>query len=126
LENNEESPDRVAEPLSAILFGADFTTPIKHEPCKINPEILKRYTGKWVGNVYDVKWTIEILIKDNKLYRRIEGFPDLELIPESDIKFFYADGQDKQFEFVPNKNGEITQAWFTIDGIKFRRDKIAS
>lgn len=124
LQNNEENPDRIAEALSAIIFGAEFTIPYKHEPCKINPEIFKKYTGKWAGNIYDDHWTIEILILDNKLFRRTEGYPDLELIPESETKFFYSDGQDKVLEFIPNEKGEITQAWFIINGIKFRRDKI--
>jgi CubicO group peptidase (beta-lactamase class C family) len=124
LQNNEENPDRIAEALSAIMFGADFILPYKHESYKLNPEILKRYTGVWTGNIYDDKWTIEIFIRDGKLYRRTEGYPDLELIPESETKFFYSDGQDKVFEFVPSENGEITQAWFIINGIKFRRDKI--
>jgi len=124
LQNNEENPDRIAEALSAIIFGTDFTQPYKHEPYKLNPEILKRYTGIWAGNIYDDKWTIEIFVSDGKLYRRTEGFPDLELIPESETKFYYSDRQDKVFEFVPNEKGEITQAWFIINGIKFRRDRI--
>jgi hypothetical protein len=124
LQNNEEIPDGIAEPLSAMVFGTDIPMPYKHEPYKISSELLKKYIGKWVGNIYDVPLTIEIFIKDNKLYRKIEGQPDVELIPESDIKFFYGDGQDKQFEFVPNDKGEVTKGWFISSGIKFRRDKI--
>jgi CubicO group peptidase (beta-lactamase class C family) len=124
LQNNEEIPDGIAEPLSAMVFGADIPMPYKHEPYKVNSELLKKYIGKWVGNIYDVPLTIEIFIKDNKLYRKIEGQPDVELIPESDNKFFYGDGQDKQFEFVPNDKGEVKKGWFISSGIKFRRDKI--
>jgi len=124
LQNNEEIPDGIAEPLSAMVFGTDIPMPYKHEPYKINSELLKQYIGKWVGNIYDVQLKIEIFIKGDKLYRKIEGQPDVELIPESDIKFFYGDGQDKQFEFVPNDKGEVTKGWFISSGIKFRRDKI--
>ena len=124
LQNNEEGPDGIAEPLAAMVFGADIPMPYKHEPYKINPELLKRYIGKWSGNIYDVPLTIEIFIKDNKLYRKIEGQPDIELIPESNIKFFYGDGQDKQLEFVPNDKDEVTSGWFISSGTKFRRDKI--
>jgi CubicO group peptidase (beta-lactamase class C family) len=124
LQNNEENPDRITEALSGILFGVDYTIPHKFVPCKINPEIFKKYTGKWVGNVYDEKWTIDIFTKDNKLYRRIEGYPDIELIPESESKFFYGDGEDKEFEFVINEKGKANTGWFTINGVKFRRDRI--
>jgi CubicO group peptidase (beta-lactamase class C family) len=124
LQNNEENPDRIAESLSAIIFGAEFSLPYEHVPTAIKPEMLKKYTGKWVGNIFDAKWTTEILLKDGKLYRKIEGYPDIELIPESENKFFYADGQDKTFEFVKDKNGKVTHAWFSIYGIKFYRDRI--
>ncbi len=80
--------------------------------------------GKWIGKIYDVNWTTEILIKNNKLYRRIEGYPDVELIPESETKFFYGDGSDKQMEFILNEKGKIISAWFIRDGIKFHRLKV--
>lgn len=67
---------------------------------------------------------IEIIIKDNKLYRRTEGFPDVELVPESVTRFFYNDNQDKQFEFILNEKGQVTHGNFIVNGIKFRRDKV--
>lgn len=124
LQNNEERPDRIAEPLSAIMFGTDFSPQYKHTAYKINPASFKKYTGKWFGNIYGVNWTTEILIKNNKLYRRIEGYPDIELIPESESKFFYGDGQDKQMEFILDEKGKLTNAWFILDGIKFKRERI--
>ena len=124
LQNNEENPDGIAYPLSEIVFGRDVSIPYKHELYKINPEILKRYTGKWTGNIYNEKSTAEIVIKDNKFYRRIDGNPDIELIPESETKFYYADGSDRQFEFEPNDRGEVTQGWYIMNGVKFSRDKI--
>ena len=124
LQNNEENPDRFAEALTAILFGSEFTIPYRHLPYNINPDNLKKFTGKWVGKIYDDQWIIETLVIDNKLYRRTEGFPDLELIPEAENRFYYSDGQDKVLEFVINEAGEVIHAWFVINGIKFRRDKI--
>jgi CubicO group peptidase (beta-lactamase class C family) len=124
LQNNEENPDGIAYPLSEIVFGRDVPLPYKHEPYKINTEILKKYTGKWTGNIYNEKSVVEIVIKDNKFYRRIDGNPDIELIPESQTKFYYADGSDRQFEFVPNNKGEVTRSWYIMSGVKFRRDKI--
>ena len=124
LQNNEENPDGIASPLSEIVFGRDVPLPYKHQPYRINPEILKKYTGKWMGNIYSEKSTVEIVFKDNKFYRRIDGNPDIELIPESQTKFYYADGSDRQFEFVPNDKGEVIRGWYIMNGVKFRRDKI--
>lgn len=124
LQNNEENPDGIAYPLSEIVFGRDVSLPYKHKPYQKNTEILKKYTGKWIGNIYSEKSTVEIVFKDNKFYRRIDGNPDIELIPESETKFYYADGSDRQFEFVPNDKGEVTYGWYIMNGVKFRRDKI--
>jgi hypothetical protein len=124
LQNNEENPDGIASPLSEILFGRDIPLPYKHHPIKINPEIVKKYTGKWTGNIYNEKSNVEIVINDNKFYRRVDGNPDIELIPESETKFYYADGSDRQFEFVPNDKGEITRGWYIMNGVKFRRYRI--
>ena len=120
LQNNEENPDAVAEPLSAMVFGMEVEVPYKHKAFKINPEILKKYTGKWVGKINGENWTIETLIKDNKFSRRIEGTDDLELIPESETKFFYSDGQDKVFTF----SHDGTQSWFAINGMKYKMERI--
>ena len=124
LENNEENPDGIAYPLSEIVFGRDIPLPYKHQPYKINPEIEKTYTGKWTGNIYNEKSNVEIVINENKFYRRVDGNPDIELIPESPTKFYYADGSDRQFEFVPNIKGEVTRGWYIMNGVKFRRDRI--
>ena len=124
LQNNEEVPDAVAEPLSAMVFGTDLHMPYKHVPVKTDQGILNKYAGTWVGKIYDYDMTFNIFIKDGKFYRKFEGHPDIELIPESGNKFYYGDGQDKQFEFVPDEHGEVNQAWFISSGARFRWDKI--
>jgi CubicO group peptidase (beta-lactamase class C family) len=124
LQNNEENPDGIAYPISELVFGRKVSLPYKHQPYKINPEIVKKYTGKWTGNIYNEKSVVEIVIKDNKFYRRIDGTSDIELIPESETKFYYADGSDRQFEFVPNNQGQVTHGWYILNGVKFQRNKI--
>jgi CubicO group peptidase (beta-lactamase class C family) len=52
LQNNEENPDGIAYPLSEIVFGREVPLPYLHKPYKINPELLKKYEGKWTGNIY--------------------------------------------------------------------------
>ena len=124
LQNNEENPDGVAGPLTELVFGKNVLLPYKHKPYKISNETLKKYTGKWKGNTYAEKLTVEFALKDNKFYRCIEGNPDIELIPESETKFYYADGTDRQFEFAVNDKGEVMQCWYIMCGVKFVRDKI--
>jgi CubicO group peptidase (beta-lactamase class C family) len=124
LQNNEEIPDAVAEPLAAIVFGNEVAIPYKHKPYKIDPEVLKKYTGRWIGEINGEKWIMETIIADNKFYRRIEGSPDMELIAESDTKFFYSDGQDKVFDFTESGTKEIIQSWFVMNGMKYRLDKM--
>jgi CubicO group peptidase (beta-lactamase class C family) len=124
LQNNEEVPDAVAEPVSAMVFGKDLPMPYKHERAKMDPGLFKKYAGSWVGKIYNYDMTFTIFTRDGKLYRGIEGHPDIEIIPESGNKFFYSDGQDKQFEFISNDKGEVTQAWFISSGARFLWDKI--
>jgi len=53
-----------------------------------------------------------VIRKDGKLYRHRDGTPDIELKPESETKFFYADGSDRQLEFEVDKNGKVVKIWF--------------
>ncbi|MEI8007006.1 MAG: serine hydrolase domain-containing protein [Bacteroidota bacterium] len=124
LQNNEEGPDAVAEPLSAMIFGKDVQMPYKHLPIIPDPELFNKYVGTWVGKIYDYDLTFKIFTRDGKLYRGYEGHPDLELIPESGNKFFYSDGQDKQFEFISNGKDEVSQVWFISSGARFLWNKI--
>jgi len=124
LQNNEEGPDAVAEPLSAMVFGTDMQMPYKHVPIKPDPGLFNKYAGTWVGKIYEYDLTFKIFTRDGKLYRGYEGHPDIELIPESGNKFFYSDGQDKQFEFISNDKGEVSQAWFISSGARFQWKRI--
>jgi CubicO group peptidase (beta-lactamase class C family) len=124
LQNNEEVPDAVAGSVAAMVFGTDMQMPYKHIPIKADPESFHKYVGTWVGKIYDYAVTFSIFTRDGKLYRGFGGHPDIELIPESGNKFFYSDGQDKQFEFVPDEHGEVNQAWFISSGARFQWGKI--
>ena len=43
---------------------------------------------------------------------------DIELKPESNTKFFYGDGTDRQIEFEIDAAGKVTKAWFLNTGQK--------
>lgn len=125
LQNNEENPDRIAEPLSAILFGAVVVAPYKREPVKVDPETLKKYVGGWSTVIAEEPWLFEITVHDGKIFRRIDDSPEMELIPESRTKFFYSDKQDKVFDFLLDADGHITGAWFIMNGLSYPLSKEA-
>jgi CubicO group peptidase (beta-lactamase class C family) len=123
MSNNQCNSENISNALSAILFDIDVQVPYIHKEYKINPKDIEKYTGKWIGETNSVKSEMELYTKDNKLYRKTPNTSDLELIPESETKFYYSDGSDRQIEFVLSKKGQIEYAWFIKDGIKYPRQR---
>jgi hypothetical protein len=68
--------------------------------------------------------TLVFIKKDGKLYRHRDGTPDTELKPESETKFFYGDGTDRQIEFEVDQSGKVTKAWFINSGQKGELKKL--
>ena len=99
--------DVIAEGLASIVFDLPVETPYEHKEIKIDPSLLDKYIGK-----YNAGLTLEVIKKDNKLYRHRDGTPDIELKPESDTKFFYADDSNRQLEFELDKSGNVIKIWF--------------
>ncbi len=111
LSNNESNADFIAIGLADIVFGIPIEAPYVHKAVKIDPALLPRYVGKYNGGLI-----IEVIRKGDKLYRHRDGTPDVELIPESNTKFFYGDESDRQLEFEVDKNGVVTKIWFSNNG----------
>jgi CubicO group peptidase (beta-lactamase class C family) len=107
LSNDEFNSDGLANGLADIVFDVPVEYPYIHKEIKIDPKLLDRYVGK-----YNAFLTVEVIKKDGKLYRHRDGTPDIELKPESETKFFYADDSDRQLEFEVDKDGKITKIWF--------------
>ena len=105
--------------LESILADEDLLMPYEHKEVKIDPAILDRYTGKYFAFL-----TLVFIKKDGKLYRHREGTADIELKPESETKFFYGDGGDRQIEFEVDSAGKVTRAWFINTGQKGELKKI--
>ena len=107
LSNDDFNADGVANGLAGIVFDMPVEFPYIHKEIKIDPSLLDRYIGK-----YNAFLTVEVIKKDGKLYRHRDGTPDIELKPESETKFFYADDSDRQLEFEVDKTGKVTKIWF--------------
>lgn len=124
LSNNQGNSEGIANALSAIMFGADVIPPYIHKQYFMDYKDYSGFIGTWIGETNGVKSEMEIFYKDNELYRRALNAADVKLILESKTKFYYADGSDKQIEFVFNKKGKVEYAWFIKDGIKYKREKV--
>ena len=97
----------LAEGLADIVFDVPVETPYIHKEVAINPALLDKFVGK-----YNAGLTLEFIKKDDKLYRHRNGSPDIELKPESNTKFFYADDSNRQIEFELDAAGNVTKCWF--------------
>lgn len=119
ISNNEMDADRVGFAMASIVFGLPVTKPYIPKEVKIDPSILDRYIGNYMATN-----PIEIIKKDNKLYRRVKTGPEIELKPESNTRFFYADGSDRFIEFETDKSGQPVKAWFLSGGDKIEMKKL--
>lgn len=98
LSNNQSPSYLIAYALAAIVFDKPVELPYKHQLVNVDPVIYNEYAGKYEN--------ITILKKNEKLY--YDNY-EYELLPESDVKFFRSDNNDRTVEFIKNKKGKITQ-----------------
>ena len=119
ISNNEMNADRVGTAMASIALGMPVSIPYIPKEVKIDPAILDRYTGNYMATN-----PIEIVKKDNKLFRRVKTGPEIELKPESSTRFFYADGSDRFIEFETDKSGQPVKAWFLSGGDKIEMKKL--
>jgi CubicO group peptidase (beta-lactamase class C family) len=99
--------DVIVEGLTNIVFDKPFEVPYIHKEVTIDPSLLDKFVGK-----YNAGLTLEVIKKDNKLYRHRDGSADIELKPESNTKFFYADDSNRQLEFELDAAGKVVKIWF--------------
>ncbi len=119
LSNNESNVALINAALESILAGENLVMPYEHKEIKIDTALLSKYTGK-----YSAGLTLEFIRKGDKLFRHRNGTADIELKPESNTKFFYSDGTDRQIEFETDATGKITKVWFLNTGQKGELKKI--
>jgi len=119
LSNNESNVSNIAYGITGILFDAQVALPYVHkEIIATNANMLNKYLGAYSRNVQGLTLSFDIIKKDGKLYRHQNGIADVELKPESNTKFFYGDGTDRQIEFETDKAGHITKGWFINTGLR--------
>ncbi len=113
LSNNGSPSYLLAYAISAMVFGLPVDLPYKHIEVKIDPVVYNEYVGEYEG--------IKIHKKNDKL---LYSDHNIELIPESNIKFFRSDNNNRTIEFVKNKEGEVIQIIITNAGVKQIKNKV--
>lgn len=89
-----------------ILFDCEFSIPQLppiREEVEINLEACKKYIGiyKW-----EIGEEIEVSIKNNRLFFKIIGQQDIELLPQSETKFFVRIAE-LEIEFIIANDGKV-------------------
>lgn len=118
ISNNDANAGKLGIALSSIMFNVPVQKPYLPKEVKIDPSIMDNYLGKYIAS-----GPIELIKKDGKLYRHRDGSPDIELKPESKIRFFYADESDRFIEFEIDKKGKMIKGWFIGNGEKVEMKK---
>ncbi|MEO5500728.1 MAG: serine hydrolase domain-containing protein [Ginsengibacter sp.] len=121
LSNNLSHSEFVADGLATIALNKKIILPYKHEEKNINFTPGK-YEGKYLLPImhppYMVDFPVEIILKNSKLYIHSPAIADIELIPESETKFFYGDGSDQQLIFTKDSGGNIAKVFYIGYGVK--------
>lgn len=107
LSNNQSPSYIIAYGLAAICFDKSVELPYKHHQIKGDTTFYDLFAGKY-GN-------IEIIRVKDKLYY---NHTDVELLPESKMKFFRADNQDRTIEFILDKHKRVSGLIITKGGVQ--------
>ena len=119
ISNNSGNSSQLGVALASVMFDLPVQIPYTPKAVKIDTTILDKYLGKYMAT-----GPIELIKKNGKLYRHRDGAPDIELKPESNTRFFYADDSDRFIEFEVDKAATVTKAWFIGNGDKIEMKKL--
>lgn len=120
LSNNESNSPYIAGALAGIMLNMPVVNPYVHKPAAINNALIDNYVGTYFSKTF-----IELFRKEGKLYRKVDGVNDIELIPESEKKFYYGDGTDRQIEFVTDATGKVVKGYLMTGGLKLPLERIS-
>jgi hypothetical protein len=119
LSNNESNSPAITNTLQHILNGKPAIMPYQHKEINIDSVTMQQFVGK-----YKATYGLNIERIENKLFIVRDNRPKIELKPESNSKFFYANGSDNQIEFEIDANKKITKASLISYGLKTTFDKL--
>ena len=127
LANNRDVPTRqVANDLSAILYGAAYTTPVAHKPVTLDARTLERYAGQYrfpAAASLSPNTIHTVTVRNGRLLRRVNEGADVELHPESETRFFL-DVPGILVSFEVDAAGRTTAMILSRNGRETRAEKI--
>lgn len=114
LSNNQSNAEVISKALSAITLNIEVVPPYEHIEISLDSNILEKYAGKYfMVNGEE----INLIYWNGKLIRQ-KDITLLELKPESETKFFYNDGTERQIEFILDTTGKVEKVYLILNGIK--------
>lgn len=119
LSNNSSNSPVISKTLQHIMAGKPVVMPYVHKEITLDSVALNQFTGTYHG-VNEFK----LERKGNKLFRVLPNGNSIEVKSESESKFFYADGSDRQIEFEIDANKKIIKIWFIAYGLKTELKKL--
>ena len=127
LSNNESHSDFIADALAAIALNKNIVLPYVHKEA-LSDTAFSKYNGKYMMSFtrppYMVTFPMEFVTKKDKLYIHPGSGADIELKPESERKFFFADGTDQQIEFETDNSSNLLRVWQIAWGVRKELKKI--
>jgi hypothetical protein len=116
LSNNESAVSSVSGAITYILNDKPVVYAYHHKEKRIDTAILQRYKGLYTIPFVPKPVSVSIFGRDGKLFFSLIK-DTTELKPESSTKFFAADGNDIQFEFVIEK-GKAIKSYYISNSMK--------
>ncbi|HEX5150680.1 MAG TPA: serine hydrolase [Parafilimonas sp.] len=132
LSNKQEYVSRLLSgTLVSILKNKTVINPYVHKEITIDTLLLSAYTGNYLRPDISNPLIIKFFLQKGKLTYQHERHTTLDiktetkgLLPESERKFFAADGSDIQIEFEIDESGNVSRAFFIFKGVKKEMKKL--
>jgi CubicO group peptidase (beta-lactamase class C family) len=99
-----QNPGKVAHDLAAITFGEPYKVPVERKPVKVDSKVYDAYAGRYRLS-RDV--TVTVTREGDRLMIQPTGQPKLELVPESETRFFIKI-VDADVRFIKDAKGKVT------------------
>ncbi len=113
LSNVQGSPaGRIANDLSAIVFGAKYEIPQERKEIAVSPQILEKYVGDYqlLPNI-----VLHIILENGKLFGQVADQQKISLSAETENKFFSRD-VSVTITFNSDAQGKVTSMTFNQGG----------
>ncbi|MBX7174240.1 MAG: serine hydrolase [Pyrinomonadaceae bacterium] len=97
------SPGKVANDLSAIVFGEKYEIPQEHKEIALDSKVIEKYVGSYeVAPGVVISFTVE----NGKLIGQLGDQPKFGLVPETETRFFAKD-KNALITFNKDANGQV-------------------